>query len=214
MCALSSVARLSVSMTMSMSSGLFSMAEDDSDKDKDDAKDPHHHHARGGGESLHTDGSSTPSSSHSGRRHSAPKVLTPVANMSDIEEESLTSQHSHLSQRADGGISPTSSDGSRGRRSSSGASSSGFWGRSGGAGGSGTGGSAGGKKHKGRPGSPKNTSGVRIIINRGSGSDEESLDLDSCSARDTLLDVTDAEDFEDDCRQRRISQFSEVHLLP
>ena len=91
MCALSSVARLSVSMTMSMSSGLFSMVEDDSDKDKDDSSKDSHHHSNKDQQSLNADGSTPYGSS---RRHSAPKVLTPGANMSDIEEESVTSGHS------------------------------------------------------------------------------------------------------------------------
>ena len=178
MCALSSVARLSVSMTMSMSSGLFSMVEDDSDKDKDDSSKDSHHHSNKDRKSLNADGS-TPYGSSS--RHSAPKVLTPGANMSDIEEESVTSQQSQ--RDIDGDTTPTSS----GERP--GVSGCGVHGK----------------------GSPKNTSGVRIIID--SGSDEDSIE--NCSAKDTLLDVTDVEDeYDDDSRQRRISQFSEVQLLP
>ena len=202
MCALSSVARLSVSMTMSMSSGLFSMVEDDSDKDKDESKDAHH---VGNKEPAHphhhplqhpADGGSSSSLQSGGRRHSAPKILTPGAtNMSDIEEESL-SQHSQQSNKrsiGDGDITtPTSSSG----RSFT----------------SGGGKSATNKKgaHRGKKGSPKNTSGVRIVIDRGSESDEDSVD--NCSARDTLLYAQD--ELEDDSRQRRISQFSEVQLLP
>ena len=180
MCALSSVARLSVSMTMSMSSGLFSMVEDDSDKDKDDSSKDSHHHSNKDQQSLNADGSTPYGSS---RRHSASKVLTPGANMSDIEEESVTSGHLQQSQR-DGDTTPTSS-------------------------GEGPGVSGCGGHGKG---SPKNTSGVRIIID--SGSDEDSIE--NCSAKDTLLDVTDADedDYDVDSRQRRISQFSEVQLLP
>ena len=179
MCALSSVARLSVSMTMSMSSGLFSMVEDDSDKDKDVSSKDSHHHSNKDQQSLNADGSTPYGSS---MRHSAPKVLTPGANMSDIEEESVTSGHSQQSQR-DGDTTPTSS-------------------------GEGPGVSGCGGHGKG---SPKNTSGVRIIID--SGSDEDSIE--NFSAKDTLLDVTDADedDYDVDSRQRRISQFSEVQLL-
>lgn len=74
MCALSSVARLSVSMTMSMSSGLFSMADDD-DRDKDSAKSGE------GDDKLSIEYYS------SGRRHSLPN---PISKMSDIDEESMT----------------------------------------------------------------------------------------------------------------------------
>ena len=154
------------------------MVEDDSDKDKDDSSKDSHHHSNKDQQSLNADGSTSCSS---GRRHSAPKVLTPGANMSDIEEESVTSGHSQHSQR-DGDTTSTSS---------------------------GDGGGIG----SGIKGSPKNTSGVRIVIDHGSGSDEDSVD--NCSAKDTLLDVTDVEDeYDDDSRQRRISQFSEVQLLP
>ena len=157
------------------------MVEEDSDKDKDDSSKDSHHHSNKDQQSLNADGSTSYSSSC--RRHSAPKVLTPGANMSDIEEESVTSGHSQHSQ-IDGDTTPSSSGDSGG---------------------------VGSVCAKGK-GSPKNTSGVRIIIDHGSGSDEDSLD--NCSAKDTLLDVTDVDEDYDDSRQRRISQFSEVQLLP
>ena len=78
-CALSSVARLSVSMTMSMSSGLFSMADDDrSDGDQSDHNSDHKELGVG---LLRSD---------SDRRHSLPGAIQ--SKMSDIEEESLSNR--------------------------------------------------------------------------------------------------------------------------
>lgn len=75
-CALSSVARLSVSMTMSMSSGLFSMAEDDTDR-SDDRSDGDHRDLSI--ELLRAE-----------RRHSLPGNIP--SKMSDIEEESSSAR--------------------------------------------------------------------------------------------------------------------------
>ena len=94
MCALSSVARLSVSMTMSMSSGLFSMADED-DRDKDSAKS---------GES--DDKLSIEYYTSGGRRHSLPN---PMSKMSDIDEESMSGVRDDLY----GSDSPINSSGIR-----------------------------------------------------------------------------------------------------
>ncbi len=79
MCALSSVARLSVSMTMSMSSGLFSMVEDEEKEVDKDHVDTDHKQE----EKLMIE------FTRSERRHSLP---LPATAMSDIEEESSCSQ--------------------------------------------------------------------------------------------------------------------------
>ena len=87
LCALSSVARLSVSMTMSMSSGLFSMAEEDSEKSDENRDSSHTKYDKfldpgGPSEEGYALELYKPE-----RRHSLPVP----GKMSDIEEESRSS---------------------------------------------------------------------------------------------------------------------------
>lgn len=88
LCALSSVARLSVSMTMSMSSGLFSMAEEDSEKSDENRDSSHNKYDKyldPGGPSE--EGGYSLELYKPERRHSLPVP----GKMSDIEEESRSS---------------------------------------------------------------------------------------------------------------------------